>query len=139
MNNVAIETSAGAVVFHHGDEIEYLLLFSNFWGFPKGHIEPGEDERTAALREIREEAGLRVTFLGEFRYVEKYEYQRGGKLNPKIAIYFLGESDTRDARLSSEHTDMAWLPFQDALDHLQFDGLRDTLRAADEFLLKRKA
>ncbi len=133
---MAIETSAGAVVFYRAEPIEYLLLLSNFWGFPKGHIELGEDERTAALREIHEEAGLRVTLLDGFRYVEKYAYQRNGNLNPKIAIYFLGESDTRASRLSHEHSDMAWLSFDAALARLQFDGLRDTLRAANEFLQK---
>ncbi len=132
-----IETSAGAVVFHRGERIEYLLLFSTFWGFPKGHIESGEDERTAALREIREEAGLAVTLLDGFRYVEKYTYQRKGHLNHKQAIYFVAEAKDRAARLSHEHSDLAWLPFDEALAHLQFDGLRDALRAADKFLNRK--
>jgi bis(5'-nucleosidyl)-tetraphosphatase len=135
---MAIETSAGAVVFYRAEPIEYLLLFSNFWGFPKGHVERGEDEHTAARREIREEAGLEVTLLDGFRYVEKYTYQRKGEPNPKLAIYFLGESNTRASRLSHEHSDMTWLPFEDALARLQFDGLRDTLRAANEFILKHR-
>lgn len=131
---MSIETSAGAVVFHRGERIEYLLLFSTFWGFPKGHIESGEDERTAALREIREEAGLEVVLLDGFRYVEKYTYPRKGQLNRKQAIYFVAEAQSRAARLSHEHNDMAWLPFAEALARLQFDGLRETLSAADEFL-----
>lgn len=28
------------------------------WSFPKGKLDPGEDERTAALREVLEETGL---------------------------------------------------------------------------------
>jgi bis(5'-nucleosidyl)-tetraphosphatase len=135
---MAIETSAGAVVFYRGEQIEYLLLFSNFWGFPKGHIEPGEDERAAALREINEEAGLKVTLLDGFRYMEKYTYQRRGNPSPKQAIYFLGEAHSRASRLSWEHSDMAWLSFDAALARLQFDGLRNMLRAANKFLLKRK-
>ncbi len=131
---MAIETSAGAVVFHRSDKIEYLLLFSDFWGFPKGHIEPGEDERTAARREIREEAGLGVTLLAGFRVVDEYKYTRAGAPVPKRAIYFLARSDSRASRLSHEHSDMVWLLFEDALARLQFDGLRETLRAADEFL-----
>lgn len=44
---MAIEVTAGAVVYRHGQAgIEYLLLQSmnkgNFWGFPKGHVEAGE-------------------------------------------------------------------------------------------------
>lgn len=44
---MAIEVTAGAVVYRHGQAgIEYLLLQSmnkgNFTGFPKGHVEAGE-------------------------------------------------------------------------------------------------
>jgi bis(5'-nucleosidyl)-tetraphosphatase len=135
---MSIETSAGAVVFYRGEQIEYLLLYHNFWGFPKGHIERGEDEHTAALREIDEEAGVPVTLLDGFRWVEEYEYPRRGKLNPKRAIYFLAQARNHTARLSWEHTELTWLPYEQALAQLQFDGLRDTLRAANEFLTKRE-
>jgi bis(5'-nucleosidyl)-tetraphosphatase len=67
------EVSAGAVVFYknpNDSHFEFVLLRSNFWGFPKGHIEPGEDEQTAALREIREEAALDVRLFDGFREVD---------------------------------------------------------------------
>ena len=136
---MSIETSAGAVVFYRGDQIEYLLLRSNFWGFPKGHIEPGEDECAAARREIREEAGLEVTLLDGFRHVEKYVYTRMGEPNPKQAIYFLGEASSRASRLSHEHSEMVWLPFEEALMRLEYEGGRQTLRKANAFLQKRRA
>ncbi len=136
---MSIETSAGAVVFYRGDQIEYLLLRSNFWGFPKGHIEPGEDERTTALREVREEAGLEVALLDGFRHVEKYVYKRMGEPNPKEAIYFLGEASSRASRLSHEHNEMVWLPYVAAIARLEFDGLRETLTKANDFLVKGKA
>lgn len=132
---MSIETSAGAVVFCRGEPIEYLLLFSNFWGFPKGHIEPGEDERSAALREIHEESGLEVSLLEGFRYVERYVYQRKGALRPKLAIYFVAQAASRESRLSWEHSDMVWLPYEQALAKLEFDGLRETLRSANTFVL----
>lgn len=134
-----IETSAGAVVFCRGGAIEYLLLRSTFWGFPKGHLEPGEDERAAALREIREESGLEVALIEGFRYEEKYVYQRKGALHPKQTIYFLGEANNRESRLSHEHTDMTWLPYESALAMLEFEGLRDLLRAAHAFLVEGKS
>lgn len=131
---MATETSAGAAVFYRGDQIEYLLLFSTYWGFPKGHIEAGESERTAALREVREETGLEVTLLDNFRQVDAYTFSRRGTIVQKQSIYFLGQAHDRDSRLSWEHTDMAWLPFDDALERLKYEGGRAILRAADKFL-----
>ncbi len=133
---MGVEISAGGIVFYRSESIEYLLLLSTFWGFPKGHIELGEDERTAARREIREEAGLEVSLLDDFRKVDDYWFQRHGERIHKQAIYYLAEAETRDSHISWEHCDMAWLPFDSALAHLQYEGGRTLLRKANDFLLK---
>jgi bis(5'-nucleosidyl)-tetraphosphatase len=128
------EKSAGAVVFYRGDSIEYLLLLSTYWGFPKGIIEPGEDERTAAVREVREETGLLVTLVDGFRHVDDYWYQRKGQRVHKQAIYFLGQAHSRETKLSWEHEDIAWLSYEQAMEKLKFAGLRDLLTKSNDFL-----
>ena len=35
-----------------------------FWGFPKGHVDPGEDALAAAKREIIEASGNFIAALG---------------------------------------------------------------------------
>ncbi len=129
-----VEKSAGAVVFYRGQEIEYLLLLSTYWGFPKGRIEENEDERTAALREVREETGLEVTLLDGFRELDPYWYQRKGQRIRKEAIFFVGEAESKQAKISWEHEDLIWLPYQQALEKLKFAGLRNLLIRAEEFL-----
>lgn len=131
---MAIEKSAGAVVFFRGKQIEYLMLLSTYWGFPKGLVDPGEDERTTALREIREETGLDATLLDGFRVLDRYWYRRGKERIQKQAVYFLAEAHSRDTQISWEHKDSAWLPFDAAIARLEFEGLRETLRKANEFL-----
>ena len=55
------EVSSGGVVFRRfADGHKYLLILDAHgnWGFPKGHLEPGEDAVAAARREFEEETGL---------------------------------------------------------------------------------
>src|SRR6267154_2324888 len=56
------ETSAGGVVFRRPPDGEprFLLIRDSYrnWGFPKGHLEPGEPPADAARREVAEETGL---------------------------------------------------------------------------------
>ncbi len=53
--------AAGGIVFNHAGEL-LLIKRLGLWDLPKGKIEPGEDQRLAAMREVHEECGL--DFLG---------------------------------------------------------------------------
>lgn len=133
------ETSSGAVVFFRSEPIQYLLLLSTYWGFPKGRVERGEDERTAALREVREESGLDVTLLEGFRHVDDYWYLRKGQRIHKQAVFFVAEAPNRESKISWEHDDMVWLPFEAALEKLKFAGLKELLTKANEFVMNHEA
>ncbi len=50
--------SAGGIVLNGKGEVALVKNGPDFWGFPKGHVDPGEDALTAARREITEETGL---------------------------------------------------------------------------------
>lgn len=55
------EVSAGGIVFRRdGERTFYLLIRDPYrnWGFPKGHLEAGEEPSSAALREVAEETGI---------------------------------------------------------------------------------
>lgn len=67
--------SAGGIIIRHADSnIELLLIRDKrytAWVVPKGHVEYGETLEQAALREIKEEAGVTkakiIKKLGQFR------------------------------------------------------------------------
>ena len=55
------------------------------WSFPKGKLEPGEQEEDAAVREVEEETGLRCRLERELA-TTRYRDARG---RPKTVRYWL--------------------------------------------------
>ncbi len=67
-------TSCGGVVIFRG---KILLLYKNIknkyegWVLPKGTVEPGEEYKGTALREVLEESGAKASII---KYVGKSDY-----------------------------------------------------------------
>jgi 8-oxo-dGTP pyrophosphatase MutT (NUDIX family) len=138
------ERSAGAVVYSTTpDGHEYLLLRygGGNWGFPKGHVEAGENDIQAAQREVFEETGIPLDsqrLLDGFVDDTDYRFRRGSTLVEKDVIFFLIETPQREVRISHEHSGYAWLPYAQALARVSFDGPRRILQAAHAFLMERR-
>lgn len=132
------ERSAGVIVFRDGPAgREYLLLRSasgGHWGFPKGRVEPNEDETAAALRELHEEAGIDVEILPGFREVIHYKFTRGSRSFSKESIYFLGRARSFDVKLSGEHLDYLWASYERTRQRLSYENAQELLDKAERFL-----
>lgn len=86
-----------------------VLIKANALKLP-GHVDPGEDDFTTALRETREEAGYASTDLKIHKDEQKIlNYKVKGK--DKTVVYWLAElcDATKDPILSDEHTEFRWL------------------------------
>ena len=103
---------------------------SRVLALPKGHPEAGESPADAALREVREEAGVEtrvVEKLGDVRYW----YMRRGKRIAKVVAFFLLEyvsGDIDDHDVEVEHA--RWLALEDAVRDLTYDGEREMVARA---------
>lgn len=133
------EVSAGAIIFRKNKEIEYLLLRyeAGHWDFPRGGIEKGEEEKETVVREAREETGIGdLVFLPGFREKIFWFYKKEGKTIYKEAIFYLAETKTREIKISHEHVDFKWLPYEAAAGQLTFPSGKKVLEKANEFLNK---
>ena len=133
------EISAGVLVYRDDDPKKYLLLHypSGHWDFPKGHIEEGESDRETALRELREETGIKedeVRLHDDFREEIEYFYRKRNELSHKKVIYFLGLSEKKKIVISEEHQGFDWLPFVKAKERVTFRNARNLLEKAEEVL-----
>ena len=72
------QVSAGGVAFREaGGAIEIALIRTaeeGRWQLPKGIIDPGETPEQAALREVREEAGITCQVLDPIEIIEYWFY-----------------------------------------------------------------
>lgn len=135
------ERSAGFIVFRKGGQgVLYLLLQNSskfFWDFPKGNVAQGEDDQAAARRELMEEAGItQIRPVDGFREQVSYSYRFDGDLIHKDLVMFAGEVPDSNVVLSWEHSDFAWLPFEQARSRLK-DRKLLVLERAHSFLSGR--
>ena len=129
------ETSAGGVVYRiFSGATVYLLIRDSYknWGFPKGHVEAGEQADDAALREVSEETGLADLALRGLIETIDWHFRFRGRLIHKVCHFYLME--TAEASTSPQRTEgitaCRWLQFNEAEELISYANARDVLRKA---------
>lgn len=131
--------SAGVVLFsNENSTIKYLLLHycDGHWDFPKGKIEKKETKKQAALRELYEETGLTAIIKEGFKVSTSYFFHdRTAKKIKKTVYFFVGKvEENQQVKLSHEHKDFKWLPFDQAQDQLTYVNAKEILFKANNFI-----
>jgi len=132
-------TSAGGVVVDASGQQVLTLLRPKRLGpegqpeirLPKGHIEPGESRRQAALREVEEEAGVTgLKILADLGH-QTVEFDWKGHHYLRDESYFLMDlaADAAPGRPERQFETL-WLPWEEALGRMTFEAEREWLRRA---------
>jgi 8-oxo-dGTP pyrophosphatase MutT (NUDIX family) len=142
------EQSAGIIVYRINSENipEFLLLNGDAigWGFPKGHIDKGENLVQTAKRETYEETSLKVSklkpgFKQEVKYFLKKNWSTGKQYKTpklKMVTYFLAEVPySSNVKISHEHVGFIWLPYSKAKRKQLFN--KKLLKYAKDYILAK--
>jgi 8-oxo-dGTP pyrophosphatase MutT (NUDIX family) len=134
------ETSAGIVIFRKENSKNLFLLLrypSGHWDFVKGKMEKDESTHETAVRETKEETGIKdVSFLENFEEWIDYNFQYQGELVQKKVVFFLAETKTKEIEISHEHLDYIWMDYNTAMEKTTFDNAKTVLTRAQALLTK---
>ncbi len=126
--------SSGGVVLRKSEEKLYLLLVrkkdSGVWTLPKGHLDEGETEREAAVREVEEETGYTV-IIGERVGEIHFTYTKNGQPFEEIASLFLMQPlrcGRREA--TQEISDAQWFSIDEALRVMTYENEKNIVTLA---------
>jgi len=104
---------------------------------PKGSIDPGETPEETALREVREETGVRaqlVERLLEIRYIYVRNWGNRAKVTKTVSFFLLlyksGRLGNIAPAMQVEVRNAFWLPLEDAPAKLSYKGEREVAERA---------
>jgi 8-oxo-dGTP pyrophosphatase MutT (NUDIX family) len=136
------QISAGGVVYRGAAENVEVIIVQVVpelrWQLPKGVIDEGETNEQAALREVREEAGVDAEIV---KFIETSEYwftvERDGEMKRchKFVHFFLMRYVAGDVRdHDHEVAEARWVPIETALEMFTFDSDREVVRKARDLI-----
>lgn len=128
------EFSAGGIIFNNQNQVLLTQHSSNhYWGFPKGHPKTGESMKEAALREVKEEAGIEAEIIekvGDTKYIFTME---GEKIFKMVTLYMMkylsGDIKNHDWEVEKAE----WFTPEEALEKLNFKDEKELLKRALAF------
>lgn len=131
-----LQISAGGVAFRNlNRKVEVALISvgpANRWQLPKGIVDKGESNETAAVREVREEAGVNTSLVS---LIDKTEYWYNDKSQNvrfhKFVYFFLLRYESGDvADHDDEVNEARWVEINEATELLAFDSERKIVEKA---------
>lgn len=125
-------------------KMKFLLLkrgevdiYPNMWQMVTGRIEEGEKAWQTALREIKEETGLKAERFWIVPNVNSF-YSAESDSVVLIPVFAAQTDPNAEAVLSEEHTEYRWSEFEECLSMLVWPGQKKSLRILYEYFTQKK-
>ena len=127
-----IETSAGGVVYRFVDQnpgcIEVAIAEQRdritqamTVRLPKGHLEPGETAKQAAVREVREEFGLASRVVGTLGTTQYAYDSDSGPISKQVHLFLMEWVPGDSLPLDGEMERVDWVSLDEAEQRLTFE------------------
>lgn len=136
MNDLPTRRAAGCVVYRRDARAALVLLLIRdrygTWTLPKGHLDAGEGDAQAAVREVLEETGVRGE-LGPL--VDRIEYvvrtPKGNQRLKQVAFFLLRAADAAATPQADEGISAAeWFAPAEALELIGYPQVRAVVERA---------
>lgn len=128
------------MIFRRNGGTKFLFLTNKGrYDVPKGLKQKGEDDLECALRELKEETGISdVSIIPNFKRATHYFYRWENTLISKDVVYFLGEANSGEVQISSEHDGYSWLTKDEVLSKIKYKNLRGIIMEVDQMISTMK-
>jgi ADP-ribose pyrophosphatase YjhB (NUDIX family) len=103
-----------------------------FWQVPSGFVEDGETITDAIAQELKFYGlSARTIWAGEHTYTI---YNRRFAEMQIIGVYAAEVTGEAVQLNPAEHSEFAWLPFNECIERVHYRGLKDGLRSVHEYI-----
>lgn len=128
---VKFEFSAGGVVLNKDHQVLIIktknLKGDTVYTFPKGHIEPGETTRTAAIREVEEETGVKAEIVEKIQDVEYWFVHQGMKIHKRVSWFLMKPLSIKKKNRNVEVEDIIWYDINKVKEILSYSSDKELI------------
>jgi 8-oxo-dGTP diphosphatase len=113
--------AASVAVFNEHNEILLVKNWKRGWEFPGGYVENGESIQEAAIREVKEEAGIEIQIIKLCGVIQDIK-------NSRCTVLFLGTPIRGKVTCGDDALDAGFFCIEDALQMVKWKTYKERIQ-----------